>query len=227
MIPRTLNIAGLFPTPSQLQTAPSGLSLLQPQSVQRRKGRYPRSGGQGAQAPFRPPNAREPQTAGVQSTANRPEAASASATPRSHQQAPSGVSAEEQEPDEPPVRAALIDPLPDPPRRLPTQLLLLMGQTSQHRPAGTPGSSYHHRPCPAAALLAGGPETAPARHTAPTGAVSCQGSALRPALLRALTALVACPGTPPGPALGKQKGTSPPPGGHAALPLQQARPLTH
>lgn len=38
VIPRTLNVAGLFPTPSQLQTAPSGLSLLLPQSVQRRKG---------------------------------------------------------------------------------------------------------------------------------------------------------------------------------------------
>ena len=157
MIPGTLNVAGLFPTPSQLQTAPSGLSLLQPQSVQRRKGQCPGSGGQGAQTPFRPPNAQEPQMAGVQSTANRPEAASASVTLRNHRQAPSGVSAQEQEPDEPPVRAVLIVPLPDPPRRLPTQLLLLMGQTSQHRPAGTPGSSYHHRPCSAAALLAGGP----------------------------------------------------------------------
>ena len=38
VIPRTLNVAGLFPTPSQLQTAPSGLSLLLPRSVQRRKG---------------------------------------------------------------------------------------------------------------------------------------------------------------------------------------------
>lgn len=57
VIPGTLNIAGLFPTPSQLQTAASGLSLLQPQSMQRRKGRCPGTGGQGARAPFRPTNA--------------------------------------------------------------------------------------------------------------------------------------------------------------------------
>ena len=244
VIPGTLNVVGLFPTLSQLQTAPSGLSLLQPQSVQRRKGRCPGNGGQGAQAPFRPPNAQGAPN-GWGSKHGQPACSCiCERHPTQPPAAPSRVSAEEQEePDEPPAHTALIVPLPDPPWRLPNQLLLLMGQTSQPRPAGTPDPSYHRRPCPAAAqdkdrrpqtpglralaLLAGGPETATARHTAPAGAVSCQSSALRPGLPPCSDCAGPLPGHTPRTSSREAEGNKPPTRGHAALPLHQVRLLTH